>query len=476
MKIRVPSRFASEQEYKEFLCREYCVNLRTIHSIAVELDEGDWLIHSHLKYFLIPRRSSDSYKISGSKLLAICNRELLHKLYCIEGKSVRSIAKEIGVQYRTILKYLQLNGVDRRQVNYTTDIKSKIDNKEYLQTEYVDNKKTAVQIASELGVHYSMVCDYLEKHSIKRRTSLDYGDVVSTPHKMLLIPLLERMGVAHETSYLVEHKGKHIYEMDEYLPNQKVFIELQGLYWHGYLKKNRCTARNVSKDIRKYQYIKKYWPDHRIIYLLESDFDNGIAESCIANCISSDRGTITWSSAGYDLRVGVSEDVRKFVKSNHYYGTIPPNKYVFSCMREGAIVAVATFSSPSRNEQRQKYGSDCIELSRYCSVEHRTNMGSWFLSRCIRLIKERPIITYADITRMPGKPGHDGTLYKACNFKLVGCTNKNYRYLKEDGTTLHKRAVWGRAKKNGVTEKTQALKEKLAVWYEWPKLIYIYDH
>lgn len=90
-------------------------------------------------------------------------------------------------------------------------------------------------------------------------------------------------------------------------------------------------------------------------------------------------------------------------------------------------------------------------------------------------MQERPIITYADVTRMPGKPGHDGTMYRAANFKYLGLTNTNYRYLTKDGKLLHKRAIWTRSKRDGKTEQEQAEVENLIKWYEWPKKVFIYE-
>jgi hypothetical protein len=74
-----------------------------------------------------------------------------------------------------------------------------------------------------------------------------------------------------------------------------------------------------------------------------------------------------------------------------------------------------------RNDQNGLY-----ELSRLCihpdiqKSEH--NIASWFVSRCIKLLKTienvRSILSYADSSY------HDGTVYKACNFKYYGLTKK----------------------------------------------------
>jgi len=250
---------------------------------------------------------------------------------------------------------------------------------------------------------------------------------------------------------------------------------LQGTYWHGYGNLNKTIAKNVYGDIKKWRILTKRFPDHKIVYILESDFSDGLAEKIIDGIINEKkRKRKKWNSSKYVFEKSTSSSVRDFVGENHYLRNVPANKYVFCVRVGGKIVAVAIFSQPSRNEQRKKYGKNVIELSRYCSSEHGTNLNSWFLSKCINQIEERPIITYADITRYPGKLSHSGTMYKAANFKYLRMTETNYRYLNANGRLLHKRAIWQRAKKNNVTESTQAKSENLTKFPEWPKNVFIY--
>jgi hypothetical protein len=79
-----------------------------------------------------------------------------------------------------------------------------------------------------------------------------------------------------------------------------------------------------------------------------------------------------------------------------------------------------------------------FELSRLCIVpsvqEYEHNIASWFVSRCIKdlrkEVKVRVILSYADSNF------HEGTVYRACNFKYYGLTDskKDFWIKNEDGS------------------------------------------
>ncbi len=72
------------------------------------------------------------------------------------------------------------------------------------------------------------------------------------------------------------------------------------------------------------------------------------------------------------------------------------------------------------------------------NTEHNT--GSWFLSRCIKLLKHNKIdkvITYCDPS-----VGHNGSLYRAANFEYKGLQKYNSQLFLYDGKEHHLRTVY----------------------------------
>lgn len=453
----------------------------TIVSIARDLGVHTDTLVVYAKKFGIRTNLHAEFRKNGNvDTLKYLTYDYLYEQYINNRKCAQKIASEIGTTQNTVLSYLKKFGISRRSgIELACNGKNgnfiRMYDKKFIYEQYVELGKTAGQIGAEIGSTDCSVLRRLKEFGIKSRSTQEYINSTSSIHRNVLIPLLEKEKVNHVSNYIIRmsETKNWAYEIDEYLPDLKVFLELQGIYWHGFGNLDERVLKNVYRDIKKWRNLTRVFPYHRIVYILESDFEDGLAEKIVQGLANKDRRTPVWSSEGYSFQLAGVHEVSEFVKQHHYLGNVPSSKYIFVAKHQNQIVAVAVFSSPSRHEQRIKYGDEMIELSRYCSSEHGTNLNSWFLSRCIRSIKERPIVSYADITRYPGKLSHDGTMYKAANFKLVGVTDTNYRYLTPDHQLIHKKAVWNRAKKNGVSEKSQARNEGLVKFPEWPKRIYV---
>ena len=136
------------------------------------------------------------------------------------------------------------------------------------------------------------------------------------------------------------------------------------------------------------------------------------------------------------------KDESKDFKSGYNYGIFKRTEWecplrigkcLGACIFTGLPVpeiAVGAFGL-NRNEQQ-----GIFELSRLCiepstqSYEH--NITSWFVSRAIRQFRKdtevKAIISYADSNH------HVGTIYRACNFKYYGLTDRKKDFYYSDGT------------------------------------------
>ena len=65
------------------------------------------------------------------------------------------------------------------------------------------------------------------------------------------------------------------------------------------------------------------------------------------------------------------------------------------------------------------------------------------------------LVSFADNTE-----GHEGVIYKAANWVFDGRCKASYDYLSSDGYLVHKKTVWDRAKKMGISESEYAEKHQ----------------
>lgn len=109
------------------------------------------------------------------------------------------------------------------------------------------------------------------------------------------------------------------------------------------------------------------------------------------------------------------------------------------------LIGVLMFATPcSENVRSSVFGEEhkdrVIELHRLHILDVTPkNTESWFISRCLELLKQdkpqiRAVISFADTT-----VGHEGTIYKASNFYSVGSTSPAVFYEDCNGRLRHPR-------------------------------------
>ena len=150
------------------------------------------------------------------------------------------------------------------------------------------------------------------------------------------------------------------------------------------------------------------------------------------------------------LRFHYLKDVSKTFKSGYNYGLYKNNQ--FCPLNIGGIQGVCIFTGLpvpeiakgafglERNEQQGLF-----ELSRLCihpdTQQEEYNITSWFVSKAIRRLRKetnvRGIISYADSDH------HSGTIYRACNFKYCGLSDRKKDFYFADGTKHSRGSVKG---------------------------------
>ena len=116
------------------------------------------------------------------------------------------------------------------------------------------------------------------------------------------------------------------------------------------------------------------------------------------------------------------KDISRGFKSGYNFGLFQENRLVGVCIFTGFPVPelVKGMLGLQRNQQQGMF-----ELSRLCLEpvvqKNEHNLASWFVSRCVKtlckLTEVKLILSYADAAF------HEGTIYKACNFKYYGTTD-----------------------------------------------------
>lgn len=118
-----------------------------------------------------------------------------------------------------------------------------------------------------------------------------------------------------------------------------------------------------------------------------------------------------------------SQQANTVVIKHHYLHRKAPISFAYGLYKGPKLVGVVTFGTPpSRHLQMSACPSDpalVLELNRlWVHDDLPRNTESWFVSRALKLLPPRIIVSYAD-----PKFGHLGYIYRALNFNYAGWTD-----------------------------------------------------
>jgi hypothetical protein len=256
-------------------------------------------------------------------------------------------------------------------------------------------------------------------------------------------------------------------ELDLYLPDYKVAIEHNGLYYHSDQDKP-----NSSKKIISYHYNK--WKECeslgiRLLSINEDEWQQrkDVLKRKILNLVGkSERGP---GARKLTLSRIESFIANNFCEENHIQGATTCITYALGAYEGNNLVAVVTFSE----FERQKYRT---ELSRFCTD------GRIFAGLFGRMFKRALSDTgVTEVTTFADRRYSDGNLYIKTGFKHEGNVPVDFRYVK-NGKTYDKRGFTKRqiAKKfnvdmAGKTERQGMMEQGFSRIYDCGKMRFIYD-
>jgi hypothetical protein len=190
---------------------------------------------------------------------------------------------------------------------------------------------------------------------------------------------------------------------------------------------------------------------------------------------------ISLLTGNYVVSICERAEIKDFIEANHYSKSINGvmATYSFKLEHQEKIIGAMLYGALGMANAWKKYGKnpeDVIELRRLCLVDDTPkNAESFFIGKTLRWLKQntsvKTIVSYADPNY-----GHQGIIYKATNFELIGQTSKG-KVIFWNGRKYHDKAI--RTKYNGKLKPfairiKEALDSGEAYYAEQaPKLIYV---
>ena len=200
------------------------------------------------------------------------------------------------------------------------------------------------------------------------------------------------------------------YELDVYIPSKNLAIEYDGIFWH---------STNLGEKDPEYHSMKTemcYKKKITLIHIFENEWLSkpNIVKSIIRHRLGLHSERIFARKCKV---VKLSDyDYRLFLECNHIQG------YATAKIRLGLEYNNELVACIGIGPSRFKQGE--TELIRFCTKTDTGVVGA--LSKLMKHSEVEHLITYLDRRYFTGKG------YAAANFRVLGVTRPNYRYVKGD--------------------------------------------
>jgi len=201
------------------------------------------------------------------------------------------------------------------------------------------------------------------------------------------------------------------YEIDICIPEKKIAVEVNGLYWH--------SEAWVDKNYHTLKYKLCQEAGYRLVTIFEHEWlqRQNAVKSRLRSVLGENKILIGARETVFS--VGDQEEVSSFLNEFHVQGSTRFEK-AFKLSFEDQIVAVMTFSRHHRQTSKE------LVLNRFCIRDNYSIMGG-----ASKLLKNadihEPIVSYSD------NRWSDGDIYHQLKFKLDRQLPPDYFYISNSG-------------------------------------------
>lgn len=330
-------------------------------------------------------------------------------------KRKKTMIKKYGVPYNSQRKDVK-DVLSQSKLKYSKpDSLTKLESYEWMFENYVNLRRTLVDIAKELDVYYGTVGDYCLKHGFEIRQQTNYSI-----QEKEIGEFVNSLGF----DYSADRSLLDGHEIDILVNGVPFGIEVDGVYWHSY-------NRFESDDEKRKHLNKTLVALNKGIQLIHIfDYEWIYKKSIVKSII---RNKLNLSKKIYARKCEIKEvdsvSSTKFLDENHIQGAIG-GKIRIGLFYNDELVMLMTFGKPRFNK---KYSWELIRMS---TAIDRTVIGG--ASKLFKFFINNydignGIICYSD--RRFG----EGDVYKSLGFNYEKSTTPSYKWTNGD-------IVWNRTK------------------------------
>lgn len=245
---------------------------------------------------------------------------------------------------------------------------------------------------------------------------------VGTKHELIIRNFLNTMGISHEYNWRKLPSGK---ELDIYIPEKNIGIEICGLYWHS-------TSRGCERMYHKNKLDECTNSGIQLITIFDDELYN--KKPIVFNRIKSKLGLIHRKiyARKCTVREITAAKCKTFLAKYHIQGPIN-GSYRYGLFHKSRMVAVMTFNK-GRLSTGKKSQPAVYELGRYATISNFSVVGGAgkLFKHFIKTVNPLEVFSYCD------KRWNEGKVYESIGMIYSHDTDPNYSYTKDCKNRLHR--------------------------------------
>lgn len=289
------------------------------------------------------------------------------------------------------------------------DILKKLD--KYNIIDFVLKEDRTVDIKCDCGEdHYFNITskNLYQRKEIQNTTLCTIcNSLINTRQSVMELEILDFIKENYD-GMIIENDKEVISELDIYLPEIKIGIEFNGIYWHSDLFKDKFFHLNKTEKCEKLGV--------QVIHIYEDEwlYKQNIVKSMLLNKLGKMKSKIYARKCQIKI-VEDNELVSSFLDKNHIQGFVGSSIKI-GLFYDNNLISIMTFG--------KKHIDDEYELVRFCNELNTTVIGaaSKLFKYFIDKYKPKKIISYVD------RSWSQGNMHYKLGFNYINKTPPNYSY------------------------------------------------
>ena len=277
---------------------------------------------------------------------------------------------------------------------------SKINLENYIKENFKDKKPSLQDISIKLNISLTTIARKINEYNLN-----NYIHYYYTERENDLNNFINQYTICNHNNWFKELN----YEIDSYIPSQKLGIEFNGNYWHSELFKKQNYHQEKSLKFKE--------KNINLIHIFEYEWNDVLINTKIKSLIKSKLGL--FEKKIYARKCEIKEisnlEYQNFCNENHIQGYCAA-KIKIGLFYQKELIQIISFSIPRFTD---KYEYECIrECSKlnYCIVGGKSKLFKYFLTK----YNPKSILSYCDFSKF------NGNSYLKLGFKFERLNNPGF--------------------------------------------------